>query len=519
MKTPFKTALLILALALGLTTEPPSAAKAENAPLQQTGLINVLRITLENQPDIKLAGMDVDDADGNLQAAGGQFDATLFGNLFYQKNDSILTEYEQNLLGYEAEKDETVGLEAGVQKTFRNGYQGKASVKTAREDDQSGLEGYPTITRNVIEFSVTIPLSQGKGEAITAEERENQLRMKAARQQRQKIISDAIAAGANAYWDYLEAHRYLGIKEEMEARTLAFLAKTNRMVELGELAATDSTQLKAQLATLRGERIEAERSLYEAKQRLGMSMGIPFSQIDDLGEPLDAFPGLGETDCALLPAPARLAEQALDKRGDYQAAKLEEEILEVQLEKDADNLKPRLDLELSANFEGIGEDNSTLDPAVEETTGPGGMIMLKGEWPVANNSSRGRMLANQARQRQARLRTLELERSIHSNIAVSVMDVQRLAKAAINLDEAVQLYNTAIEDEISRLKLGLSTLTNAITIEDKSNTAQEDLIIQQSALAKAIVKLRNETGTLLKMDNETGMVDLEAITTLPVIEP
>ena len=99
------------------------------------------------------------------------------------------------------------------------------------------------------------------------------------------------------------------------------------------------------------------------------------------------------------------------------------------------------------------------------------------------------------------------------------MDVRRIAKATVSIDEAVQLYNTAVAEEVSRLRLGLSTLTNAITIEDKRNSAQEDLIVQQSALAKAIVRLRNETGTLLRMDDGRGMLDMESIVTLPVGAP
>ena len=99
------------------------------------------------------------------------------------------------------------------------------------------------------------------------------------------------------------------------------------------------------------------------------------------------------------------------------------------------------------------------------------------------------------------------------------MDVRRIANATVSINEAVELYNTAVAEEVSRLRLGLSTLTNVITVEDKRNSAQEDLIAQQSALAKAIVRLRNETGTLLRLDDGRGMLDRESIISLPVVEP
>jgi outer membrane protein TolC len=213
-----------------------------------------------------------------------------------------------------------------------------------------------------------------------------------------------------------------------------------------------------------------------------------------------------------------LFAQARRNRWDYLAARVDEEAAGVELEKNMDDLKPRLDLKLSANIEGVNEDNSFLDPTTEEASGPGGMILLNGEWPVSNNSARGILISNQARQRQVRLRTLELERSIRSNIAIAAMDVRRIANATVSMNEAVQLYNTAVAEEVGRLKLGLSTLTNVITMEDKRNSAHEDLIVQQSSLAKAIVRLRNETGTLLRVDEGKGILDMESIITLPVVE-
>jgi outer membrane protein len=511
---------LILAAVFGLVVSTSSSAFAvETTAVLQGDLMSVLRVTLANQSDIEIGKLDIESASGDVQAAGGRFDSTVFGNAYYEKNDSLLTDYEKTLFGYDAVKSESAGVEVGVRRMFRSGYEGEAAIRSIRVDDQSGLEGYPTTTRNVLEFSLIIPLSRGGSLAVTAEERQFQLAREAARQRHQKIVSDAVAATVSAYWDYLEAYQNQEIKKKIEERTVDFLKNTNRLIELGDRPAADSTQISAQLASKRGERIEAERGLYEAKQNLGIAMGIHVAQLEALGDPSDPFPILSEADCSLLPGMEELFEQARNNRGDYQASRLDEEAVGVEIEKDMDDLKPRLDLKLSANIEGVSEDSSFLDPTVEEASGPGGMILLNGEWPVSNNRARGALISNQAQQRQARLRTLELERNIRSNIAVAAMDVRRIANAAVSINEAVELYNTAVAEEVSRLRLGLSTLTNVITVEDKRNSAQEDLITQQSALAKAIVRLRNETGTLLRVDDGRGMLDRESIISIPVVKP
>lgn len=190
----------------------------------------------------------------------------------------------------------------------------------------------------------------------------------------------------------------------------------------------------------------------------------------------------------------------------------------MQLEKDMDELKLRLDLKLSANFEGISDDNSYLDPSTEDESGPGGMILLDGEWPINNNSAKGAVVSSRAQQRQAHLGIEELERAIHSSIAVAVMDISRITNATLSSNEAVELYNSSVASEISKLKLGLSTLTNVISVEDKRNSAEEDLIALQSSLAKAVVRLRNETGTLVNMGDGKGELAVESIITLPMVE-
>ena len=511
-----KVSLLALITVFSLTISTfSSAIAAETVSGSEGDLLSVLRITLINQPDIELGKLDIESASGDVQTAGGRFDSTVFGNAYYEKNDSLLTDYEKTLLGYDAVKSESTGLEVGVRRMFRSGFEGEAALKSIRVDDQSGLDGYPTVSRNVLEFSLIIPLSRGGGPAVTSEERQYQLARQSAQQRHQQIISDAVAASANAYWNYLEAYQNLEIKKKIEQRTTDFLKNTERLIELGERPPADSTQINAQLASKRSERIEAERGLYETKQNLGIAMGIPFTQLEALADPSDVFPILDDDSCSVLPDLEELFAQARKNRGDYQAARLDEEAVGVQLEKNIDALKPRLDLKLSANLEGVNEDNSFLDPTYDDTSGPGGMILLNGEWPVSNNSARGTLLSNQAQQRQASLRTLELERNIRSNIAIAVMDIRRIASATVSINQAVELYNSAVAEEVSKLKLGLSTLTNAITIEDKRNSSQEDLIVQQSSLAKAIVRLRNETGTLLHIDNGRGMLDMESIITLP----
>lgn len=508
--------MVLSVLAAGLFY--PVFAAAESLPVGTDDLMSVLRITLANQPEIKLSKLDIEIAKGRLQEAGGDFDSTVYGKTYYEKVDSYLTDFEKDLLGYDADKSETTGLEIGVRKVFRSGLTGEASFISDRVDDQSGIEGYPTITRNKLEFVVTLPLLRGGGVAITVEERQSQLAMKAADLRYYQKLSNAVETTVAAYWEYVEAYKYLEIKKDIEQRATTFLKNTNRLIELDERPAADAKQVRAQLASKRSERIEAERYFHEAKQKMGMAMGISSSQLNVLAIPSEDFPTIRASDCTLMPTVHKLFDQALEARGDYHAARLDKEIIGVELEKIEDETRPQLDLKLSINYEGVGEDNPLSDPATEETAGPGGLIQLEGEWPVRNNKAMGKLMSMKARQRQAELRTYDLERNIQANIATAVTDVCRTVNAVASTNEAVDLYNTVVDNEVSKLTRGLSTLIDVISVEDKRNDAREDLVILQSSLAKAIVHLRNETGSLMLMEGGKGILEMERMISLPLID-
>ncbi|MEL6134054.1 MAG: hypothetical protein AAFR59_11885, partial [Bacteroidota bacterium] len=62
---------------------------------------------------------------------------------------------------------------------------------------------------------------------------------------------------------------------------------------------------------------------------------------------------------------------------------------------------------------------------------------------------------------------------------------------------------------------GLTTLLNLILFQERLTLSQLDYLSAQQEFAFAIVNLRNETGTLIKVDGDNNWTDLATFYTIP----
>ncbi|MEO0581446.1 MAG: TolC family protein, partial [Bacteroidota bacterium] len=65
---------------------------------------------------------------------------------------------------------------------------------------------------------------------------------------------------------------------------------------------------------------------------------------------------------------------------------------------------------------------------------------------------------------------------------------------------------------------GLTTLLNLILFQERLTFSQLDYLNAQQEFALAIVNLRNETGTLIKVGDESSWTDLQTFYTLPEVD-
>ena len=89
----------------------------------------------------------------------------------------------------------------------------------------------------------------------------------------------------------------------------------------------------------------------------------------------------------------------------------------------------------------------------------------------------------------------------------------RTTAAALEQSEvALAAFRTAIDDERTKLRLGLSTILSVVLLEDRLTVASRRKVTEQAALAGALVELHHAIGDLVAPGD---LVNARTLTTLP----
>ena len=114
---------------------------------------------------------------------------------------------------------------------------------------------------------------------------------------------------------------------------------------------------------------------------------------------------------------------------------------------------------------------------------------------------------------------MDLERRIGAQVALAWNNLTKSAARVEAARDARNQYRDALASERQRQQLGLSTLLDVITTEDRFNDALTEEVSAEVAYAEAVAVLRFETGTLLRLNGSSYEVDLAQLTTPPLVPP
>lgn len=135
-------------------------------------------------------------------------------------------------------------------------------------------------------------------------------------------ISKTVANTASAYWAVSAAHKNLGILKSAEIRAEKLLEKFRTLIRMQERPAADIDQVKANLADKTTDRIQGETSLFNARQQLGLAMGLDLDRIETIADVTDDLPLLMPSgDRPRLSDTRGFADLAMANRNDLKAAK------------------------------------------------------------------------------------------------------------------------------------------------------------------------------------------------------
>jgi outer membrane protein len=475
------------------------AAADDAAASGGLGLAQVVKVTLSDSPELKLAAVQVETADGSLTSSRAAFDLTLTATATVSRTNRL------DAMGAPAVQTDSV-FTAGAQRLLRNGVLVTSEVSLIRSLLSQSL-GVDTNTADV-RLGVSIPLLRDRGGASSAAAEQAAARdHEAARWGLRYAAAQQVLAAVVAYWDYQAAHERLEVLRASEARAERAVEETTALVKADERTPADLIQLRGNAASKRATRVSSEQDVTAARIALGLAMGLPADAIAALPPPATGFPepvnGAERLDAS------RLVEETYPRRADLAAADQRTRSASIRLEAARSDRRPRLDLILNTGYrtteadEGLARFFLTVNqhrPHLDALVG------LRFELPVSNSAARGQVTQSSAAEEQSRIVRDDLRRRIAAGVALGREAVAHAEATLLESAEAVRLFEAGIQAVQRRFQLGAATLFDLIQAQDALTNALLFHVQSQRDHAVAIAGLRFQSGRLVEGDRDDVLV-------------
>lgn len=499
---------------------------------ESLNLVDVVRLTLENSPNLKLQELGVEIAKGQERIATGAFDINTFvrmGSFTDTETIAVISQGKpEDIAGLGPMVDSLPDVisndfdqqfvKGGVSKGFRTGISTELSLLMVRKDPRQSIPIDPnpifTENRTTVSFTVKIPLLQGSGYvSAAAEETSARLKREATFLDFQHALSGILLKSVKAYWNYKAKAEYLNTLRRSEKRVQSWL----------DAAGTVDRSLMGYLEDKKGKVVDGIQDVEESKIALADTMGIPAHKVKELGPPTADFP-LDWSSVLAAFEPDKMTEkwvaEAIEKRLDLKATQLRLQAAEVQLAKARRDTLPRLDLELKTGYAGFkaydGFDNYR-DSFNENVRGMDHSVILSLKYPLGNNIKQGVRDLRQAQYHQNLIQTNEQKRHIRLGIGNEVANVygrlQKVGQMSKTIDsyissvKGLQKDKSFLQDTIKLLSL--------MELENKLIEAIGEYFTGLRELANAIAQVRFKTGSMIIAGETSNDVNLQDLTLLP----
>lgn len=501
--------MMALALPALFPSAPPATA-------QELGVLDAVRLALENDPNIAIGQAQLAGAQGALLGAAGQFDPVVTSRVDQVESDTPLSESTSR-------EERSLESAVGVSKQFRSGLTVTPEAGISRVDVPGGAVN--ALNVGTLAFAFRQPLLQGRGRTVTtANERSAEREVAASTLDLEQTTAERVLAVVSQYWTVRARLLDLDILSASEQSSRELLDTTRRLVEADQTPAAELVLLEANLAAKESSVIGGERALFTARQDLGREIGLEPERIATLPLPADPLP---EVSPGEVPPPAdagRFIDEAIRRRADVRAARERQSAAEILLRAADDAMKPRLDLLFVPSWSGLVTGDGAGDyfgSLGRNVPGANASLGFSLSWPTLNRTARGLQAQTEAIRRQTELLIELLSRGLGADVPSALDAVRSSALQVEKAAEAVRLFERAVINEEKKLRAGSSTLIDVISQRDRLTSARQTEVSARLALALALVRLRFETGTLLAAgDPGTGGAALrtELLTTVPSLE-
>ncbi|TSJ79020.1 TolC family protein [Rariglobus hedericola] len=508
-----------LPFAICVLMSPLAAQTAESPPvITRPGLSlrDALTASLRDNPALRVNETVIEQRSGFLDQTAGAFDWNTFATVAATENRTPLAP----VIPGSTPTAHSHGLTytAGVSRLLRNGVVLRPNAAVSVDDQVSPVSS--AAGRSSVNFEILVPLLRGLGRDSTgAVEAAARGDVKVAKLLYQHALSTQAFNTAVSYWSSRAADDAYLVQRDVERSAARLVESTKVLVDSRIFPPAYLLQAEANLREKRTVRINAELESRSARFTLGQQLGLAPEQIAETPAPNDGFPPVTEAGALTSDAMRTpMIRRALVARADYVASQESLVPLNLLARQAQIDLKPRLDLTVSAGYRGLSNDDNATDPLRERMTGGNGLVGLSLDWPFNNSYQRGLLRERRANIAQVEAQTIQLSQLIAGQVLLALEQVRLRADAVRSAQDTVDLSKRALAAQYEQLKTGDGTILDVISLENISSGARIRYINAHASYATALAQLRFTLGLIFK---ETGIagasLSLEDLTTQPAL--
>lgn len=488
------------------------------AAYAQVTLLQVVESALERNPRLAVEREQVNITRAQTLQAGGLFDTQVNARLQQSRINTPLSgltrlEVQNAGLGDSQSSNLTDGT-AGVTRLLRSGIQVGSTLTLSRATDN--LTQTHGVNLGQVRFQITAPLWRGKGRTVTeAEESASKIETGAALYDLNNLASTLIAEAASRYWQLTAARRNLETAVLAEERGQLLVNNVRTLIDADRMPKAELQQVLANLATRTANRAAAEQTLAESAQALAVAMGLPLAELRKVLDPTDPMPD-GEK--AALPSMNDTEvdawiQRSLARRTDYLSLRTRQGAIEVRTSAARDRLRPQLDLKFSTGYSGLNEGRRPDRFVYSPFTNVGGIDAIGGieySLPIGRHTARGQIEALAATGRQNFSSAEDLARNIGSSVLAAVAGYRSAIIRVQQARKSVDASQAALDGEREKLRLGVGSVVDLLTLEDRLTSARSAYVDASLNYALLLTRLRQATGTFIEPDQTRHNVERSA---------
>jgi outer membrane protein TolC len=522
----------LLGLYQKAAAENPDGYVQQFKNLGAIGLLEAVETSLAKSLALNIQKETVNIAKGQYQSQGGAFDLTLVGGGGYGKNAMKLDSFSRAIVPYEALDSYQATTSLGLSQQLRIGPVISFTSQLLRTEytdhrmAQYAATADPKTTA-IVKLEAKIPLLNGAGRFAASGEAAALLTYEAGQYDYVHAIFQNTLSVVQKYWDYKAAFFTYDVNVSMENLIRQLLdrqqggsaASASSGGKDGDQQSIILNTLKARLADASRNTSQARQNITTTRQAFALALGIEPANYGKLAVPADDFNLDGiELDTAEADYLQHLTESAMNHRPDLKSLSLKVKAAEVLVDKARNNLKPRLDLIGSVGYTGLDEDSGVdgyLASATDVEDGEAWSAGATLTYPLGNHTAEGLLLVQDTTRKISAMQQNDLKRQISSQLTIDIAALKRWIANLKQVNTSVEKYWQALYKMMQAPIGNNSDLADLLDLQEKLRDAELSRSDTLNGFAKAIATARFNSGTLVGLEGEKTIIDLERLTTLP----